>query len=62
MALVFASIDPPKILFAGFLCYALSGPVLALLRYRQRAHRRALGLDEPEDRHAEGSDRDDGND
>ncbi len=62
MALVFASIDPPKILFAGFLCYALSGPVLALLRYRQRAHRRALGLDEPKDRHADGMDRDGDND
>lgn len=44
--LVFASLDPPKILFAGFLIYGLSGPVLALLRRRQRARRRALGLAE----------------
>jgi CDP-diacylglycerol--serine O-phosphatidyltransferase len=35
---VFASIDPPKVLFAGFLVYALSGPVLTVLR---RRHKRA---------------------
>lgn len=32
---VFASIDPPKVLFAGFLIYALSGPVLTLWRVRK---------------------------
>lgn len=32
---VFASIDPPKVLFAGFLIYALSGPVFTLLRVRK---------------------------
>lgn len=36
---VFASLDPPKILFAGFFIYGLSGPVLALLR-RRRGQRR----------------------
>jgi CDP-diacylglycerol--serine O-phosphatidyltransferase len=36
---VFASIDPPKVLFAGFLVYALSGPVLTLLRRRQKSPR-----------------------
>ena len=33
---VFASIDPPKALFAGFLVYALSGPVTTLLRIRKK--------------------------
>ncbi len=38
---VFASIDPPKVLFAGFLLYALSGPVVTLARIRKtRAARR----------------------
>jgi CDP-diacylglycerol--serine O-phosphatidyltransferase len=38
---VFASIDPPKVLFAGFLLYALSGPVVTLVRIRRtRAARR----------------------
>ena len=46
MAFVFASIDPPKILFTLFLFYGLSGPVMACLRRRQRARRKALGLPE----------------
>ena len=33
---VLASIDPPKVLFGGFLLYALSGPALALLRFRRK--------------------------
>ncbi|MEN8107884.1 MAG: CDP-diacylglycerol--serine O-phosphatidyltransferase [Pseudomonadota bacterium] len=33
---VFASIDPPKVLFAGFLVYALSGPVTTLVRIRKK--------------------------
>jgi CDP-diacylglycerol--serine O-phosphatidyltransferase len=38
---VFASIDPPKVLFAGFLIYAISGPVVTLARIRKtRAARR----------------------
>jgi len=41
---VFASIDPPKVLFAGFLLYALSGPVVTLTRIRRtRAARRRDG-------------------
>jgi CDP-diacylglycerol--serine O-phosphatidyltransferase len=36
VAYVFASLDPPKVLFAGFLIYAFSGPVLTLLRVRRR--------------------------
>ncbi|MGB5539327.1 MAG: CDP-diacylglycerol--serine O-phosphatidyltransferase [Gammaproteobacteria bacterium] len=37
----FASIDPPKVLFAGFLVYAISGIVytLVLVRNRRRARR-----------------------
>lgn len=31
---VFASIDPPKVLFSGFLLYALSGVMLTLLQLR----------------------------
>lgn len=41
LILVFASIDPPKILFTGFLIYGLSGPVMVLVRRRQRARRLA---------------------
>ena len=41
---VFTSIDPPKVLFVGFLLYGLSGPVMYLARLRQRARRRAQGL------------------
>jgi len=39
LAFVFASIDPPKVLFGFFLLYALSGPVISLwrrIRKRQR--------------------------
>lgn len=42
LTLVLASLDPPKMLFTGFLLYGLSGPTLWLLRMRQRARRRAL--------------------
>lgn len=48
LVFVFTSIDPPKILFGGFFIYGLSGPVLFLLRRRQRARRRGVGLPEPE--------------
>jgi len=41
LVFVFTSIDPPKVLFAGFLFYAISGPVLTLARVRKnRATRR----------------------
>ena len=33
---VFVSFDPPKLLFFLFLAYALSGPIMSLLRYRRR--------------------------
>lgn len=32
LVFVFASIDPPKVLFGCFLLYALSGPVISLMR------------------------------
>ena len=32
MVFVFASIDPPKVLFGGFLVYMLSGPFVSLIR------------------------------
>jgi CDP-diacylglycerol--serine O-phosphatidyltransferase len=39
---VFTSIDPPKVLFIGFLLYGLSGPVLFLWRrWRQYTRRQA---------------------
>jgi CDP-diacylglycerol--serine O-phosphatidyltransferase len=41
LAFVLASLDPPKVLFGGFLIYALSGLVLALLRRRRKAARAA---------------------
>ena len=37
---VFAAIDPPVVLFTGFFLYALSGPVIAVIRrVRKRSHR-----------------------
>ena len=36
VAYVFASLDPPKVLFTGFMIYAFSGPVLTLVRIRRR--------------------------
>jgi CDP-diacylglycerol--serine O-phosphatidyltransferase len=33
---VLISLDPPQVLFLGFLCYAISGPVLASYRLFQR--------------------------
>lgn len=47
LVLVLTSLDPPKILFTGFLLYGLSGPLLYLIRWRQRARRRAPGVAEP---------------
>ena len=43
--LVFALffIQPPVILFVGFLSYAVSGPVLTLVRRRQRLSQRRRG-------------------
>ena len=38
---VFASIDPPKVLFSGFLIYALSGPVVSLIRKIRKRGKRA---------------------
>ena len=39
LTLVFISIDPPKVLFGGFLLYGLSGPTLFLWRWRRHARR-----------------------
>lgn len=36
LVLMFASFDPPKVLFAGFIIYMLSGPVLSLVRKVKR--------------------------
>lgn len=36
LAFVFVSIDPPQVLFAIFLLYALSGPVLTLIHLRRK--------------------------
>lgn len=46
LTLVVISIDPPKVLFTGFLVYGLSGPLLFLARLRQRARRRANSVGE----------------
>lgn len=48
LVFVFTSIDPPKVLFSVFFVYSLSGPVMALMRRRQRAQRRALASSEGE--------------
>ncbi len=39
----FASIDPPKVLFAGFLVYAISGIVYTLVEIRRRRRARKRG-------------------
>ena len=39
----FASIDPPKVLFAGFLIYAISGVVYTFLELRKRRKARKRG-------------------
>ena len=39
-ALMLAALDPPKVLLAGFLLYALSGPMLTLERWRRDRSRR----------------------
>lgn len=49
LLIVFAALDPPKVLFLGFLGYGLSGPVHALWRRRQRLRRRAESSDEGND-------------
>ncbi len=41
LVFVFTSIDPPKVLFIGFLLYGLSGPALFLWRWRRHARRHA---------------------
>jgi CDP-diacylglycerol--serine O-phosphatidyltransferase len=40
---VFTSIDPPKVFFAGFSIYAISGPAISLVRWRRRRRRRETG-------------------
>jgi len=40
---VFASIDPPKVLFAGFLIYAIFGVVYTLVEIRKRRKARKRG-------------------
>ena len=39
LVLMFASFDPPKILFAGFVIYMLSGPVISLIRKAKRPNK-----------------------
>ena len=40
LVFVFLAIDPPVVLFSGFFLYALSGPVIALMRrFRKRSQR-----------------------
>jgi CDP-diacylglycerol--serine O-phosphatidyltransferase len=39
--LMLAALDPPKVLLASFVLYALSGPMLSLERWRRRRFRKA---------------------
>ncbi len=43
LVIVFITIDPPKVLFAVFSLYALSGPVLTLVQLRRRRAERRHG-------------------
>ena len=52
---VLVSIDPPQVLFAGFLIYALSGPVVTLVTLRRRRAERHRTQDESKTSSGEGS-------
>ena len=41
MVFVFTSLDPPGVLFSGFIVYAVSGPAFELIRWIRRRKRRA---------------------
>ncbi len=43
LILVFTSVDPPKVLLAGFVVYALSGPVYAAFRWIRKRRRHVSG-------------------
>ena len=43
MAFVFISIDPPQVLFFGFLLYLLSGPIMTMVWLRKRRIERRQG-------------------
>ncbi|MBD3618193.1 MAG: CDP-diacylglycerol--serine O-phosphatidyltransferase [Chromatiales bacterium] len=45
---VVASLDPPKILLAAFGIYTLSGPVLAVIRWRRKRERAQESSEEPD--------------
>jgi len=51
LVFVFVSIDPPQVLFAAFLVYALSGPVMTVvMRSRMRKEKSAdAGEDDTDD-------------
>lgn len=44
--LMLAALDPPKVLLAGFVLYALSGPLLSLERWRRRRMRKSTATNE----------------
>ncbi|OOG23821.1 CDP-diacylglycerol--serine O-phosphatidyltransferase [Thioalkalivibrio denitrificans] len=46
VGLMLAALDPPKVLWAGFLLYALSGPALSVIRWRRRRTRGGEDKDE----------------
>jgi len=44
LALILASLDPPKVLFASFALYTLSGPAIGIVRWRRKlGHRHTVG-------------------
>lgn len=61
LALILAALDPPKFLFASFGFYALSGPLMSLLRWRRarRALSEAAPADTGEDQSGQTQDQDD---
>lgn len=44
--LMLTALDPPKVLLAGFVLYALSGPLLSLERWRRRRMRKSTTTNE----------------
>jgi CDP-diacylglycerol--serine O-phosphatidyltransferase len=47
------TLDPPVVLFLGFLAYVVSGPILTLLKLREHRAERRTSSEEP-DQDAEG--------
>lgn len=53
VALMLTAIDPPKVLWGGFLLYTLSGPTLTVIRWRRRRSRSEAGAEKDSEQEEE---------